>query len=232
MFANSDALGAERGNTLSLLGDEYKILQDKIDKIGAFRVTIKGWSVTATIAALVAISTSKGFSPFVNALALDVLLAWFFWFEREKVRLEWAFNARARDLEVQFDKARRADGEKVLFSTPNIARALFGRKKRRDFIWFQFRSRKLEKWRIRINSQIRLAINSDLVFYVVLGCAAWLPSEMGTLPQPSAAPVVIQNLIQTPGLNQPSAQKTPAPQHAPSAPHSSTKVHSQPGGPT
>jgi len=33
------------------LTDEYKILQDKIDKIGGFRFTIKGWSVTAVIAA-------------------------------------------------------------------------------------------------------------------------------------------------------------------------------------
>lgn len=33
------------------LTDEYKLLQDKIDKIGGFRFTIKGWSVTAVIAA-------------------------------------------------------------------------------------------------------------------------------------------------------------------------------------
>jgi hypothetical protein len=33
------------------LADEYKILQDKIDKIGAFRFTIKGWSITVIIAA-------------------------------------------------------------------------------------------------------------------------------------------------------------------------------------
>jgi hypothetical protein len=33
------------------LTDEYKILQDKIDKIGSFRFTIKGWSVSAVLAA-------------------------------------------------------------------------------------------------------------------------------------------------------------------------------------
>ena len=39
--------------------DEYKILQDKIDKIGGFRFTIKGWSVTAVVAATAAASATK-----------------------------------------------------------------------------------------------------------------------------------------------------------------------------
>lgn len=39
--------------------DEYKILQDKIDKIGGFRFTIKGWSVTAVIAASAASTTAQ-----------------------------------------------------------------------------------------------------------------------------------------------------------------------------
>ncbi|MGB6942140.1 MAG: hypothetical protein WBE37_07090 [Bryobacteraceae bacterium] len=35
---------------LDQLSSEYKILQDKIDKIGAFKFTIRGWSVTIVIA--------------------------------------------------------------------------------------------------------------------------------------------------------------------------------------
>ncbi|WP_157477658.1 hypothetical protein [Granulicella tundricola] len=56
------------------LGDEYKILQDKIDKIGAFRVTIKGFSATALGGGLVAVSTGKGPSPITITLALSILL--------------------------------------------------------------------------------------------------------------------------------------------------------------
>src|SRR6267154_5661686 len=42
------------------LENEYKILQDKIDKIGAFRFTIKGWSITVILAAAFAgASTAK-----------------------------------------------------------------------------------------------------------------------------------------------------------------------------
>ena len=39
---------------VSRLADEYRIIQDKIDKIGAFRFTIKGWSVTVIIGAIAA----------------------------------------------------------------------------------------------------------------------------------------------------------------------------------
>ena len=45
---------------ITSLSDEYKILQDKIDKIGAFRFTIKGWSVT-----VIAVSVAAG-SAFGN----------------------------------------------------------------------------------------------------------------------------------------------------------------------
>jgi hypothetical protein len=51
--------------------DEYKILQDKIDKIGGFRFTVKGWSVTITTAALAAAGAAK--IPFYLPPAL------FFW---------------------------------------------------------------------------------------------------------------------------------------------------------
>ena len=40
---NIESDGAYRGR----LAEEYKILQEKMDKIGGFRITIKGWSATA-----------------------------------------------------------------------------------------------------------------------------------------------------------------------------------------
>jgi hypothetical protein len=194
---------------MSALQDEYKILQDKIDKIGAFRVTIKGWSVTATVAGLVAIASGKNFSPTATAAALDVLLAWFFWFEREQVHLGWGFNARARSIEIQIDKTRRAEGERVLFSTPNIARSIFGTKKRKEFIWHEFQGHYVERWRQWTNGQIRLAIGSDLVFYIVLGLAAWLPIWIKTPTEPAAAPVVIHDTIQMPSPPLPKKELRP-----------------------
>ncbi|UWZ84744.1 hypothetical protein [Occallatibacter riparius] len=182
----------------SSLLDEYKILQDKIDKIGGFRVTIKGWSVTATVAALIAITTGKGFSPIVSAFGLDALLAWFFWFEREQVSRGWKFNARARSIEIQIEKRQRAAGKRVTFSSPNIARALFGGKKRRELISHEFENRHLESSRFAVNEQFRLAVKSDLLFYVTLCLAAWLPIWFGGTPASTAPPIVIHDTIQVP----------------------------------
>src|SRR5467141_2192005 len=85
------------------LTDEYKILQDKIDKIGGFRFTIKGWSVTAVIAASAAGSTSHSLLTVVMiSLGLAIMLGFFFSFELEQVRLSRLFGDRARTLEKTF----------------------------------------------------------------------------------------------------------------------------------
>jgi hypothetical protein len=187
----------------SVLFDEYKILQDKIDKIGAFRVTIKGWSVTAAVAALVAISTDKGFSPWVNAAALNVLLAWFFWFEREQVRLGWKFNGRVRSIEIQIENRRRATGSRVVFSSPNIARSLFGGKRRKELIRHVFSSRFLERRRIWVNDQARLARGSDIIFYLTLCVATWVMIWFDRPARPTPPPIVIQNTINVPNPTSP-----------------------------
>jgi hypothetical protein len=201
---------SNRTTLLEAFGNEYKILQDKIDKIGAFRVTIKGWSVTATVGGLVAIASNKGLTPSVSAMALDVLLLFFFLFERDQVRLGWKFNGRARNIEIQIDKLRRAAGESVLFSTPNIARSLFGAKKRPGSGWPSFKNPTLEKWRLQVIGQIRLAIGSELVFYAALGLASWLPIWLGSPVQPAPAQVVIQNTIQIPKQQSPVVVEAPA----------------------
>ena len=89
------------------LADEYKILQDKIDKIGGFRFTIKGWSVTAVLGASVAGSTSNSLlAVFTIGLVLILMLVFFFRLEFEQVKLSRLFGDRARRLEVAF---RRID---------------------------------------------------------------------------------------------------------------------------
>jgi len=54
--------GAKEASTkllLDQLSNEYKILQDKIDKIGAFKFTIRGWSLTLVVASCIGATTAK-----------------------------------------------------------------------------------------------------------------------------------------------------------------------------
>lgn len=90
------------------LADEYKMLQDKIDKIGAFRFTIKGWSVTAVIAASAASGTAKGLLTVITiSFGLAVMLLFFFKMELEQVKLSNLFGDRARRLENAFVRIDR-----------------------------------------------------------------------------------------------------------------------------
>jgi len=89
------------------LADEYKMLQDKIDKIGGFRFTIKGWSVTAVIAASAAGGAAKSLMTVVTvSTGLAFMLYFFFLFELEQVKLSRLFGERLRKLEESF---RRLD---------------------------------------------------------------------------------------------------------------------------
>jgi hypothetical protein len=110
-----------------LLSDEYKILQDKIDKIGGFRFTIKGWSVTAVIAASAAASASKSLSTVCTiSLGLVLMLSFFFWLEFEQVRLSRLFGSRAGRLEDAFRRISRGKGKEVhaIFPVPYTAHEL------------------------------------------------------------------------------------------------------------
>jgi hypothetical protein len=108
----------DESNLKGLLSDEYKILQDKIDKIGAFRFTIKGWSITAVIAASAAAS-GKGLSAvFTISLGLVVMLIFFFLLECEQVKLTNLFGDRAGRLEDAFRRINRGKGQEVYASFP------------------------------------------------------------------------------------------------------------------
>src|ERR1017187_2044080 len=102
------------GSLKGRLSDEYKILQDKIDKIGSFRFTIKGWSVTAVIAASAAASTTGRLTTALTvSVGLVLMLAFFFWLEFEQVRLSWLFGDRAARLEDAFRQIDRGKGKDV-----------------------------------------------------------------------------------------------------------------------
>jgi hypothetical protein len=189
--------GANRSASTNPFGDEYKILQDKIDKVGASRLTIKGWSVTATVGVF-AVASNKYFPPIASALGLQVLLAFFFWFEREQVRHSWKYIARAGNIEFQIDRFRRATGERVSFSSPSIVRSHFRDKKLRDSEHFKFKNRTLEKVRIRTSKEFHLARGADFAFYFVLFLSAFSLLFVHFPSQTQTTPTVIQNNIQLP----------------------------------
>ena len=102
----------------SRLWDEYKLLQDKIDKIGAFRFTIKGWSITAVIAASAA-GSGKGLSTVCTiSLGLVLMLVFFFLLEHEQVRWSRLFGNRADGLKMLSRKSVEAKGRRSARAFP------------------------------------------------------------------------------------------------------------------
>ena len=179
---------------MSYLSDEYKALQDKIDKIGAFRFTIKGWSVTVVVAGLIAGAASKDGSPVLIATVLDACLIFFFLFEREQVRISWKFGERVREIEREVDRMRRANRWTSRFSSPRIARLFFDQNQRSPFkillkklrlewLWKRLIDttwKPLNKWLEKLgfqslDSQLKLLKKSDGLFYLFLICLSWSP---------------------------------------------------------
>jgi len=76
------------------LENEYKILQDKIDKIGAFRFTIKGWSITVILAAAFASASTVKIPAWLWLVSLFGFLILFFLFELEQTTLRHKFGQR------------------------------------------------------------------------------------------------------------------------------------------
>jgi hypothetical protein len=108
------------------LSDEYKILQDKIDKIGAFRFTVKGWSITAVIAAAAAASGKSLPTVCIISVGLVLMLVFFFLLEQEQVRWSGIFGNRAGRLEDVFTKIRYGKGAEIhgAFPVPYTAHEL------------------------------------------------------------------------------------------------------------
>lgn len=130
------------------LTDEYKILQDKIDKIGAFRFTIKGWSVTAVIAAS---ATSNGvhslLALLVISFGLAALMFFFFRMEFEQIRLRAFFGYRAKKLEKAFVQLDRGHRVKVPFAVPNLATEVESNSRSQRMLDKAHRKRRWILWR-------------------------------------------------------------------------------------
>jgi hypothetical protein len=111
---------------------EYKLLQDKIDKIGGFQFTIKGWSITLVIAALFAGGATKLISIWMLAGVLLIFIALFFAMEKKQINLSRSFAQRCRKIEEVITKLlrRSSNGTKLsefimLHYAPGIANHLF-----------------------------------------------------------------------------------------------------------
>ncbi len=89
------------------LETEYKILQDKIDKIGAFRFTIKGWSITVILAAAFASASTVKIPTWLWLASLFGFLFFFFWFELEQTRLRHRFGQRCISIESAITRVLR-----------------------------------------------------------------------------------------------------------------------------
>lgn len=105
------------------LTDEYKIIQDKIDKIGAFRFTIKGWSITVLVGALFAAGAANSArSPFW-VLPLLLFLGIFFWLEKRQSDISNRLSLRALQIERTVSRFLRRSRHKdflVLRFVPGI----------------------------------------------------------------------------------------------------------------
>jgi hypothetical protein len=158
------------GNTLDLLRDEYKILQDKIDKIGAFRFTIRGWSVTAVIGGFLAGSGSKTLPVPLASISVGVALVFFFLFEKEQVVLSNRFMARTREVE---ELIKQCEG--TAFAGPQIS--LSARRKRtRRIAWYDFYLPGIvRRTLLRRRKQISIWLEAHFVFYLVLGLLSFSP---------------------------------------------------------
>jgi len=89
------------------LENEYKILQDKIDKIGAFRFTIKGWSITVILAAAFASASAVKIPAWLWLVSLFCFLVLFFLFELEQTTLRHKFGQRCILIESAITRVLR-----------------------------------------------------------------------------------------------------------------------------
>jgi hypothetical protein len=90
---------------------EYEMLQQKVDTIGGFRITIKGWSVAAIAGAAAASSKVGSWTTILLSVGLATLIYIFFQLEFEQVRLSSLYAARAGRIERTLISIRSGGGK-------------------------------------------------------------------------------------------------------------------------
>ncbi len=108
-----DAAGTEaRKLLIEQLSSEYKILQDKIDKIGAFKFTIRGWTVTIVVASCIGATTAHLPSAYL-LLGLVVFVLVFGRMERIQSGYQETFAHRCAEIERWIWRLLREQGSHV-----------------------------------------------------------------------------------------------------------------------
>jgi len=168
------------------LTDEYKILQDKMDKIGAFRFTIKGWAIAAVGAAAAAASGTKSLgAAILVSFGLGILVVFFFLFEVEQVRLSRLFGYRSGQIEQAFNeidnKRLRQQFQSPIIGT-EIVKAKKYRKRPDRFRWWMVWRYIGEKdrparqeWRREIGEDWTVSRSAHITFYLFLLIFAFTP---------------------------------------------------------
>jgi hypothetical protein len=105
---------------LDQLSSEYKILQDKIDKIGAFKFTIRGWTVIIVVASCIGATTAHLPSPFL-LLGLIVFVAVFWHMEHIQTGHREIFGRRCAEIERWIWRLLREQGAHVPRMVPKVA---------------------------------------------------------------------------------------------------------------
>lgn len=118
----------EHNLLIEQLSSEYRILQDKIDKIGAFRFTVRGWSVTVVVASIFTVGSTKLVSPFLLLFLLP-FTASFYLMEQEQNHIRGLFLGRVGQIEKEIRRVIRANQSPGKLShevglTPRIAHHL------------------------------------------------------------------------------------------------------------
>jgi hypothetical protein len=108
---------------LEQLSREYQILQDKIDKIGGFKFTIRGWSVTIIVASSIGAVTAPLPSPFV-LLGLTVFVLLFGLMEHTQTQYRNTFSHRCAEIERLIWRLLRDQGSHSATIVPRIAHSL------------------------------------------------------------------------------------------------------------
>jgi hypothetical protein len=107
---------------MKLAWDEYKLLQDKLDKLGDFRFRVKGWAISlGSVLTVGGAAARAGWAALVATLAM---LGVFLWMEIYYTRVHSAVGRRLRIVERHLLRAQRQYHKKFDFAAPQLVAEL------------------------------------------------------------------------------------------------------------
>lgn len=182
-----------------LLWEEFKLTQDKIDRIGDFHFRVRTWAITLSTALVVAAIANK--VPWYAYLATLSLIFAFNLIDRAQTNWQGALLGRARHLEKQL-RDRGLEGPRIAQFLDNCRRGL------------------MEEWRGR------LVVGNGRVFYIVMYILVLTASLVAWSSAPTTPPATAS--ATAPPATQHGSPPTPPGQAAPIAPGSTPSTPAAP----